>query len=259
MERLMNAHELLDGPLDEPTTLDGNLRDLRRINRWLGGVSLSAAALEALAAHRVEVTLLDVGTGGADIPVALSRLATRRGRKLHAVGIDSRPEVLAAAARAKAKDVRDEGVELHVGDGRQLRYADRSFDVSHASLVLHHLDPPVAVAMLREMGRVARLGVVINDLDRTRAGWVGAWLLGHLLTANRYTRHDAPLSVRRAYRSPEAAALLHAAGLRPVRVVRGAFGQRYAIAAVPAGEPGRNGAGEPASPTGARERAPGDQ
>src|SRR5512146_2375030 len=28
MERLTNAHEMLDGPLDEPATLEGNLRDL---------------------------------------------------------------------------------------------------------------------------------------------------------------------------------------------------------------------------------------
>src|SRR5512147_3071442 len=80
MERLANADELLDGPLDEPATLDGNLRDLRRINRWLGGVTLSAAALDALAAHRAELTLLDVGTGGADIPIALARLARTRRR-----------------------------------------------------------------------------------------------------------------------------------------------------------------------------------
>ena len=66
--------------------------------------------------------------------------------------------------------------------------------------------PDEAVRLLREMARVARLGVVVNDLDRSRLGWVGAWLLGHLLTGNRYTRHDAPLSVRRAYRADEMAA-----------------------------------------------------
>ena len=93
-----------------------------------------------------------------------------------------------------------------------------------------------AVTLLREMGRVARLGVVVNDLDRSRLGWVGAWLIGHLLTGNRYTRHDAPLSVERAYRPDEMAGMLREAGLRPVRVLRGAFGQRYAIAAVPAPE-----------------------
>lgn len=237
MERLTNAHEWLDGPLDEPATLDGHLRDLRRVNRWLGGVSLSAVALDALAAHRAELTLLDVWTAGADLPRALARRARTRRRRLHAVGIDSRPEVLAAAVRLRAETDGVDDVELHAGDGRNLRFADRSFDVAHASLVLHHLDPAVAVEVLREMGRVARLGVVVNDLDRTRAGWVGAWLAGHLLTANRYTRHDAPLSVRRAYRPHEAAAMLYAAGLRPVRVVRARFVQRYAIAAVPAGDP----------------------
>ena len=253
MERLTNAVALLDGPVDDPATLDGHLRDLRRFNRWLGGVALSAAAIEALAAHRPAFTLLDVGTGGADIPIALAGLARRRHRRVEAVGIDSRPEILAAALRtAPARDAFDE-IELHVGDGRHLRYADRSFDVAHASLLLHHLDPPVAVETLREMGRVARLGVVINDVDRTRVGWVGAWLLGHLLTVNRYTRHDAPLSVRRAYRPHEATAMLYAAGLRPVRVVRGAFGKRYAIAAVPSGETGPDAAGQPPDPMGAGE------
>jgi ubiquinone/menaquinone biosynthesis C-methylase UbiE len=253
MDRLADADELLDGPLDQPATLDGNLRDLRRFNRWLGGATLSAAALDALAAHRVDLTVLDVGTGGADIPVALARLARSRRRRLHAVGIDIRPEILAAAARARSGDADLDGVDLHIGDGRRLGYADRSFDVAHASLVLHHLAPSAAVDMLREMGRVARLGVVINDLDRTRAGWVGAWLLAHLLTANRYTRHDIPLSVRRAYRPPETAAMLLAAGLRPVRVIRGAFGQRYAIAAVPSAGGGQSADSEPPDPIGAGE------
>ncbi len=56
--------------------------------------------------------------------------------------------------------------------------------------------------------------------------------VGHLLTGNRLTRHDAPLSVRRAYRATEMAGMLRSAGLNPVRIVRGALGHRYAIAAV---------------------------
>jgi ubiquinone/menaquinone biosynthesis C-methylase UbiE len=235
MERLSDAVELLDGNLDDPAALAGNLRDLGRINRWLGGVALSTAAVEALAAERAELTMLDVGTGGADIPLALLRWAGRRGRRLAVVGIDSRPEILAAAVQANPAVSTTTGLELHVGDGRSLPYPDGSFDVAHASLVLHHLAPDAAVKLLREMARVARIGIVVNDLDRGRLGWVGAWLLGHLLTRNRYTRHDAPLSVRRAYRPGEMTDLLQAAGLIPVRTMRGTFGQRYAIAARPRG------------------------
>ena len=88
------------------------------------------------------------------------------------------------------------------------------------------------------MARVARLGVVVNDLERSRLGWIGAWLMAHLLTGNRYTRHDAPLSVRRSYRAVEMAALLRDAGTIPVKTVRGAMGQRYAIAALSTQGPG---------------------
>src|SRR5688572_24676852 len=164
MERLSDAVELLDGPLDDAAALAGNLRDLRRINRRLGGVKVSDAAIAALAAHRDELSMLDVGTGGADIPAALIKRAGARGRRLRVVGIDSRPEVLAAAVRANPSITMIEDLELHVGDGRALRYPKRSFDIAHASLVVHHLDPDAAVVLLREMGRVARLGVVINEL-----------------------------------------------------------------------------------------------
>ncbi len=243
MQRLAHAAELLDGPLDDPAALAGNLRDLRRINRWLGGVSLSRRAIAALAAHRTDLTLLDVGTGGADIPIALLGEAERRGRRIRAVATDSRGEVLVAARSVAPRLAELRDLELRVSDGRSLPYPDRSFDVAHASLVLHHLEPADAVILLREMARVARLGVVVNDLARGRLPLAGAWLVGHLLTGNRYTRHDAPLSVRRAYALDETRGLLGAAELRPVSVVRGAFGHRYAIAAVPATD-GLAGAGD---------------
>jgi ubiquinone/menaquinone biosynthesis C-methylase UbiE len=237
MERLAHAVELLDGPLDDPAALAGNLADLRRVNRWLGGISLGDAAIDALAAHRRDVSMLDVGTGGADIPLALVERARRRGMRLSVVGLDSRPEiVIAARAAIETSPAGSDGrVEIVEGDGLALPFPDRSFDIAHASLVAHHLEPAQVVALFGEMGRVARLGVIVNDLVRSRPAWIGAWLLAHTLTTNRYTRHDAPLSVRRAYRRIELAAMLVRAGLAPVRTMRGPFGHRVAIAAVPAG------------------------
>jgi ubiquinone/menaquinone biosynthesis C-methylase UbiE len=222
-------------------------------------VRLSASAIEALAAHRADLSLLDVGTGGADIPLALIERARRRGRRIRVVGLDARPEILAAALHERPELASSSGLQLHVGDGRRLGYPDRSFDIAHASLVLHHLDPDDVIRVLREMRRVARLGVVVNDLERSRLGLLGAWLIGHLLTGNRLTRHDAPLSVRRAYRAAEMASLLRSAGLVPVTTIRGAVGQRYAIAAVvgspspggdesgvdPEARPDPHGAGDP--------------
>jgi ubiquinone/menaquinone biosynthesis C-methylase UbiE len=236
VKRLTDAKELLDGPLSDERALMDNLRDLRRINRWIGGVTLSRTAIDRLAGRTSVLTLLDVGTGGADIPLALLRSARARGDRLSIVGLDSRPEVLAAAVHADPAVLDTDGLQLRSGDGTALPFPDGAFDIAHCSLVLHHLDSGQAMALLTEMARVSRLGVVVNDLDRTWLGWVGAWLLGHFLTRNRYTRHDAPLSVRRAYQADEVGDLLRAAGLRPVHLVRRALGQRYAIAARSASE-----------------------
>ena len=232
MERSTDVLELLDEALDDSDALDGNLRDLGRVNRRLGGVALSTAGIEALAPHATRLSLVDVGTGGADIPAALLERARRQGRALTITALDSRAEIVAAALRVNPELADTRGLILETGDGRRLDFPDRSFDLAHCSLVLHHLEPEAAVELLREMGRVARVGVVINDLDRTRLDLAGALLLAKLATRNRYTRHDGPLSVRRAYRVPEVANLLRSAGLRPVRIFRGPFRHRYAIAAV---------------------------
>ena len=65
----------------------------------------------------------------ADSPSSASTAGPKSGR-----GRRGRPAIAATP-----------GLELHVGDGRSLPYADGSFDVAHASMVLHHLPPDEAV------------------------------------------------------------------------------------------------------------------
>jgi ubiquinone/menaquinone biosynthesis C-methylase UbiE len=228
MDRLTGVAELLDGPLDDPAALVANLRDLARINRFTGGTGLSAQAIRALGdATRI----LDVGTGGADIPMALIDQARRDGRNLAITATDSRQEVLDAALVARPRIATTPGLELAIADGRALSYPDGAFDIAHASLVLHHLEPDDAVAFLRELRRVAHRGIVVNDLLRGRLNWVGGWLLVHAFARGRYTRHDGPLSIRRAYTRPELQELVAAAGLTPVATIGGFARHRVAIAA----------------------------
>jgi ubiquinone/menaquinone biosynthesis C-methylase UbiE len=249
VKRLAHAPELLDGPLDRHI-LAGNLRDLERVNRLLGGVALSRRALAALvpgfhagsrsaqaaaggsetaAGGSEPVRLLDVGTGAADIPEALIAWAGRNGGRLDVVAVDSREEVLELAAGRIGERA---DLHLEVAHGERLPFEACSFDVAHTSLVLHHLEPDDAASLIAEMARVSRTGIIVNDLDRTWWSWVGAWLLSHLLTRNRYTRHDAALSVRRAYRPEQVAQLAARAGLVEVAKLRGFLGHRYALAFV---------------------------
>jgi SAM-dependent methyltransferase len=244
MERLAGARELLDGPLTNREVLRGNLRDLRRLNRLSGGTALSRRALDTLvqvawhadlgpAGAPRPVRLIDVGTGAGDIPVALLGAWRGRARPLEVVAVDSRPEVIDAALLERPGLAALDGLTLRVADGRALPFEDDSFDVAHASLVLHHLEPDEAAAFLGEMRRVARVGVIVNDLARGRFRWLMAWLALHAATRNPLTRHDGPLSVRRAYTPGEAEDLLGRAGLRVVHIEHGVLRHRWALAAVP--------------------------
>ena len=104
------------------------------------------------------LSVLDVGTGGADIPVSLLADAARHGRSLRVEAIDSRAEVIEAARLARPALDRVAGLSLRVADGLALPYPDGAFDVAHCSMVVHHLEPADAVALLREMAprRAAR-------------------------------------------------------------------------------------------------------
>jgi ubiquinone/menaquinone biosynthesis C-methylase UbiE len=243
MRRLDDHPEHLDGSLADRHVLEGNLRDLARINRTFGGVRLSIEAIRAVvrvgdsagpavrARRSARLHVLDVGTGAADIPIALAR-AAGPWSGVEVTATDSRREILEAAGRI-SPDLRASDVTLAEADGRSLPYGDGSFDVAHASLVLHHLSRADAVAFLAELSRVARLGVVVNDLARSRLNLVGAWLVLHALTRNPWTLHDGVLSVRRAWTLAEATALAETAGLRTVHTATAFAGHRWALAAVP--------------------------
>ncbi|MBA3778382.1 MAG: methyltransferase domain-containing protein [Chloroflexi bacterium] len=252
MRRLDHEEELLDGPLPDPAVLAESLRDLRRVNRWLGGVALSRSALIRLmtGAHygprpnrptgrAMPFRLLDVGTGGADIPLALLDWAGAHRRELEIVAVDQRPEMIAIAAEVARGHPR---LALGVADGRSLSYSADAFDVAHTSLVAHHLDPAALAALLAELRRVSRLGVIVNDLDRGRLAWFLAVLLSRIFTRNPLTRHDGPLSVRRAYHPWEIAQIAASVGLIEVTRIRGFLGHRYALVFVrrSSGEPGAN-------------------
>jgi ubiquinone/menaquinone biosynthesis C-methylase UbiE len=107
-------------------------------------------------------------------------------------------------------------------DGEALPFPDGSFDAVTCTLALHHFEPAAAGALLRELRRVARLSPIVCDLRRSELAYAAAWLWSRT-SRNRLTRHDAPLSVRRAYTPAEALELARAAGWRAPRLQRDPF------------------------------------
>ncbi len=211
-----SARELIDDPIASLDELEGSLRDIAFVNAIFGGVAPVAREVERCGAR----TLLDVGSGLADVPLALVRRARKNGRTLVATCLDRSTQMLALAKRFTNAD-RD--LRFVHGEGESLPFADGAFDVTTCSLALHHCDPAVAVGLLRELRRVASRTPVVCDLRRSRTGFAVAYLWSHLGSRNRLTRNDASLSVLRSYTPGEALALAREAGWRAPRVTRDPF------------------------------------
>jgi ubiquinone/menaquinone biosynthesis C-methylase UbiE len=207
----IHTAELLDGPEHDPEELADSLDQVAQVNRILGG---SRALRRHLAPHRSShLRILDVGTGNGRTLRELTAWARRRGGRWAGVGVDVSRQTAALARR--------QGTAVVLGDALQLPFPDASFGAVLCTLTLHHFDDDAATALVREMARVSRGPVLVNDLERTAANYVGARLLAATLwRANRLTRHDGPLSVLRSFTAAELLAIGRRAGLRHARVRR---------------------------------------
>ena len=213
MPRLI-ARELMD---DDTTSGDdadwrGSLHDLARVNRLLGGRRCLRLEID-----RIEPpprTILDVATGGADLPAFMLDHLHSRGVAATCVAVDRSPKVLAiAAGRVAGRD----DIRLQQADATSLPFADESFDLATIVLAFHHFDGDAAVEVLRELARVAKT-VIVNDLRRSMVAYAFAKYAFPLFTRNKFTLADAPMSVLRAYTPQEASALARNAGWTRVAV-----------------------------------------
>lgn len=210
--------ELMDDPRLEAHAHDHALRGLRRINRAsrTAAVLWSPIARIARAHPQRTLSVLDIATGGGDLPIALRRRARRRQLAMDVHGCDISADAIgyarAGAVRARVP------VQFFCADVLADELPGR-YDIIVASLFLHHLGDEQVVALLRKLADYAD-HVLISDLIRCRAGYALAYVGTRLLSRSPIVRIDGMRSVRAAFTITEARGLAARAGLANVRFER---------------------------------------
>jgi ubiquinone/menaquinone biosynthesis C-methylase UbiE len=202
----VNTPELLDEHDAAPSDVDRSLRDLQRINRYLGG----RVNFRRMVRRFVPVdSILDVGSATGD-------------------NLDALPVRLRVALDFKVEHIRAAKAQRVVGDAMQLPFRSATFDLVTSAHFLHHFSPEENEAIFREALRVTRKGVAINDTRRHYVPLLFVQLISALRLVGRITRFDAPASVRRGYTIPEARTLAARVAATRARVER-VFPWRLAI------------------------------
>lgn len=219
--RRSQQKEIMDFPDNPKDILDEDLRNLRHLNRYLGGHRSVLRGLDRLVGKGKlrRFSLLDVGTGSGDIPARINHWAEQRGIKASIVALEPEPVTAQIAAtitqqqtnppfipllqRGKEGDFRHREITVVRGDGIAPPFRAGSFDFVLASQLLHHFSEEKIIALLGTWSRLARRAIIVSDLVRHPIAYYGIRLLTRLFTGNVMTLTDAPLSVERAFTMAE--------------------------------------------------------
>ena len=214
--------ERMDDPAISPAEHRRALAALARINRVSNSAGLLWPPIRKLAQRLARpIRLLDVATGSGDVPAALAARARKESVALVITGCDQSQFAIDEARAAHP------GIEFFVHDAIRHRLS-LGYDVVTCSLFLHHLGAEEAGTLLANLKHAARHLVLVNDLSRSRFGFVSVWLATRLLTRSPVVRFDGPASVRSAMTPAEAVALAERAGLAGASIKR-SFPARYLL------------------------------
>ncbi|MFI5174277.1 MAG: methyltransferase domain-containing protein [Terriglobia bacterium] len=215
----IRQEELLDTDGGSPEETAASLRDLRRINQYLGGHRASLVPIRRLvrSLSLKQFSLLDVATGGADLPVAVSQWARRAHLPCRVVGLDINSRHL-AFARWAVRSFSD--IRLVRADIERMPFAPASFDFVNTSLFLHHVEDGGVAPFLKTLLSVARVAVIINDLQRHWIPYLFLKLTQPIFARSRITRFDGFASLRQGFTAGELKSLGQSAGIPGLSVTR---------------------------------------
>lgn len=210
--------ELMDDPTLDYSSHAEALRGLERLNF----VSTSAASLWAQIKPLTQqqhsskpLRILDIATGGGDIPVALLKAAALDGVQIEIVGSDlSQSSIKYASQHALEKQASVDFIQL---DALQDDLPP-SFDVVMTNLFTHHLDPPDVIKLLVKMAAAAKQMVLVNDLVRSEVSYALVWLGTRLLSRSPIVQYDGPVSVQGSFTSSEFLQMSREAGLEGCKI-----------------------------------------
>ncbi len=208
--------ELLDASDIPKDLLFQNLRELDFINKTLGGHSITIAGIKQLVTDKNKTyTIIDIGCGGGDAMKHIANWAKTNNYKVKIIGVDMNADAIDYMNDNCKEYSEITGV---VSDYRDYLKSNTDVDIVHCSLFCHHLKDNELLELFTYMNQYAKIGFVINDLERNRFAYYSIKVLTRLFNGSSLVKNDAPLSVLRGLKKKELVKLFTNAGITNVSI-----------------------------------------
>lgn len=200
------AQEIMDDFSLEGKLLRDTFDKLELINRLLGGNRVTVEGVARILSNRTKdkpIRIVDLGCGHGDILRDVAKFGRKKGYQFELLGVDANTDAIAYANELSEAypELSFQNIDIFSN-----QYQKQKFDVVLCTLFLHHFAPEELEKILVHNFNTASIGMVVNDLQRSRLAYY-LFKIVSLLTTNHMVREDGLTSILKAFKRKELEAL----------------------------------------------------
>ena len=223
-----NKTEIMDDFSMKGDLLRDTLDKLGNINKWLGGNRVTLSGVKRLLKGKSKdktYTIIDLGCGHGDILRLVADFGRKNSSKLRLIGVDANQDAIDYASELSADypEIRFENHDIFSKEFQNLDY-----DIVLATLFLHHFKTEELEVLLKQLSGKAKLGLVINDLQRSEMAY-GLFKLLSLVISNQMIVEDGLTSILRAFKRKDLENLSQKLNLKSQILWKWAFRYQWLI------------------------------
>lgn len=198
-----NEREIMDEKDFQGKELESTLLDLDRVNKLLGGYRVTIEGIERIlggACYAQPVAITDVGCGNGSMLRAVAKIGRSRGIKMKLTGIDI-SEHTVEIARKMSQDFPE--ITYKRVDVTSEEFKDHETDILLCTLTLHHFTDEEIEDLMKIFERMCQMGIVINDLHRSKTAYYLFKLYSSLFMKNAVAKKDGLTSILRSFKKKD--------------------------------------------------------
>ncbi|MBP1652979.1 MAG: Methyltransferase type 12 [Bacteroidetes bacterium] len=202
-----SAPESMDDFQMEGDSLRQTLDEIAGINQLLGGNRITVQGVNQLLQSipiSNTVSITDVGCGNGDMLRILADWARKKGRSVQLRGIDANRFTIEHAITLSAGYPE---ISYHCTDIFSEEFTYSEYDIVLCTLTLHHFSEAALKNLLQLLQRNARIGIVINDLHRSKVAYYLFCLFSFVWGLGPMAKEDGRISILRGFKRKELIAL----------------------------------------------------
>lgn len=209
----------MDDPNVDEATLKAALAEVTRVNKYLGGQQVTLEGLRYFFDRfpQKSYTILDVGCGDGAMLRSIANFARKGSIAVKLIGIDINPKSIALAQK-RSQDFPE--VSFHVQDVFKLNKTHQEIDIITSTLTMHHFTDAEILMFLAQFLKLANLGVVINDLQRSTIAYRLFQAYSRVFMRSEMARHDGLISIERAFTKNELLSFTSKLGVQSFSIKR---------------------------------------